>query len=470
MERFDPETDAAAGVERLSATGSRHPGWERLPKEPPFDPEPGPLYDEIYGASGTTLVDHDPSDPSRPAVLPLGPVPPAPAKPRRQWLQTIVAAVIGGALALGGAQLLADDEPADAEPVASAPVVATPETTAPGPLTVIPEPTSNAAAIGDAVIPAIVTVQVGDEGPNGVFVRGSGSGVIVDAASGLIVTNDHVVAPGEAYQVVLSDGRTTYDADLVGTDPLTDLAVLRIDAPDLVAVELGATDVLRVGDRAVAVGSPLGLEGGPSLTVGVVSAFDRQVQVSANDTLYGMLQTDAPITQGSSGGALVDSQGRLIGITTAVGVSDVGIEGIGFATPVELVERVINEIISSGEVRHAFIGITGFTRFDEATDGARVAVGVQIQSVENESAASVAGLEEGDIITALDGEPICGTMALPPMVPDEVPSHWVVNVNVPDCDAAAAYVTEHGGTITARSDGVGHGATFVIDLPSSPTG
>jgi len=394
MENQPPDSTSA---ERLAPTGSRYPGWVRLPAEPPFDPDPSPLGDHVYGRVETTV-----REPHGPSVAPLPPPQPVSSKKTpRGWVQTTVAAILGAVLALGGAQLLGADEPEPAA-AAAAPALATPETETPRPLTVIPEPASNAAAIGDAVIPAIVTVQVGDEGPNGVLVRGSGSGVIVDD-SGLIVTNDHVVAPGEAYQVVLSDGRTTYDAVLVGTDPLTDLAVLRIDAPRLIAIDLGDTTDLRVGDRAVAVGSPLGLEGGPSLTVGVVSAFDRQVQVSANDTLYGMIQTDAPITQGSSGGALVDSQARLIGITTAVGVSDVGIEGIGFATPVELMERVVDEIIATGDVRHAFIGITGFTRFDEASDGARVAVGVEIQSVAGSSAAGDAGLTDGDIITALDG-------------------------------------------------------------------
>lgn len=396
MERYQPDTTSA---ERLAATGSRHPGWVRLPKEPPFDPEPTPLDDAAYVPVDATMVGR-----SEPSVHPLPPAQPAAPRKSRGWAQTVVAAVIGATIALGGAQLLGgnDEEP---QQTTATPALAPPTTEAPRPLTQIPEATSNAAAIGDAVIPTIVTVQVGDAGPDGVLVRGSGSGVIVDAG-GLIVTNDHVVAPGDAYQVVLSDGRTTYDAQLVGTDSLTDLAVLRIDAPQLPEIQFGVTDQLRVGDRAVAVGSPLGLEGGPSLTVGVVSAFDRQVQVSASDTLYGMIQTDAPITQGSSGGALVDGQGRLIGITTAVGVSDVGIEGIGFATPVELVERVVDEIIATGDVRHAFIGITGLTRFDESTDGARVAVGVEVQTVEGGSAAGIAGLEDGDIITALDGESI----------------------------------------------------------------
>ena len=161
-----------------------------------------------------------------------------------------------------------------------------------------------------------------------------------------------------------------------------------------------------MGDAAVAVGSPLGLDGGPSVTVGVLSAFGRQVTTDPERTLFGMLQTDAPITQGSSGGALVDSEGRLIGITTAVGVSDVGVEGVGFATPVELVSRVVDELVADGSIEHAFLGIRGGTAFDTSPDGAQVAAGVQIDSVEPGTAAADAGLEAGEIITSVDGEPL----------------------------------------------------------------
>ncbi len=229
---------------------------------------------------------------------------------------------------------------------------------------------------------------------------------MIISEDGLIVTNDHVVEGAPDYRVVLSDGRTSYEATLIGTDPVTDLAVLDIEAAGLVPIELGATTELSVGDTAVAVGSPLGLDGGPSVTVGVLSAFGRQVTTAPEHTLFGMLQTDAPITQGSSGGALVDSEGRLIGITTAVGVSDVGIEGVGFATPVELVSRVVDELVADGSVEHAFLGIRGGTAFDTSPDGAQVAAGVQIDSVEPGTAAADAGLEAGEIITSVDGEPL----------------------------------------------------------------
>ncbi|MDJ0959924.1 MAG: trypsin-like peptidase domain-containing protein [Acidimicrobiia bacterium] len=348
--------------------------------------------------------------------------PPAPVVIRQgaRWWQTGLAAVLGAVLAVGGLQLVEGDEsisaaaPAIAVAAAEAPSdegvaeaavpaeSAVPDTVVPSlpsPTDLTPAPSSaDAVAVGAKVIPSIVTVEVLGNGR----IVGSGSGVII-TADGYIVTNDHVVAGGQGYQVVLSDGRTTYSASLVGTDPLTDLAVLDIAAEGLTPIEYGSAAALSVGDAAVAVGSPLGLEGGPSLTVGVVSAFGRQVQTSATDVLYGMLQTDAPITSGSSGGALVDGAGRLIGITTAVGVSDVGVEGIGFATPIEIVTRIVDELVAEGDVGHAFLGISGITSFDAAADGARVAAGVEVGSVGDGSAAANAGLQAGDVITSIDG-------------------------------------------------------------------
>lgn len=263
----------------------------------------------------------------------------------------------------------------------------------------------DASAVGKAVIPSVVTVQISGTAFNGQEgLLGSGSGVIYDNL-GHIITNDHVVAAGTSYEIVLADGRV-YPAELVGTDPTTDLAVLSVTAENLDAIAVGNSDILAVGESAVAVGSPLGLDGGPSLTVGVISAFGRIVRTDSTTTLYGMLQTDAPITSGSSGGALVDGAGRLVGITTAVGVSDVGVEGIGFATPVEIVTRVANEIIAQGEASSPYIGISGQGAFADTTDGGSAPIGVLIGLVEPETGAAVAGLGEGDVIAAINGESV----------------------------------------------------------------
>ncbi|MDJ0498457.1 MAG: trypsin-like peptidase domain-containing protein [Acidimicrobiia bacterium] len=266
---------------------------------------------------------------------------------------------------------------------------------------------TSARAVARKVIPSIVTVDVGSDN-NGTFERfGSGSGVVL-RANGYIVTNQHVVEGAERVQVIFDSGRI-YEAEIVGSDKRTDLAVVQIEATGLVPIELGTTDEAEIGQVAIAVGSPLGLEGGPSLTAGVISAFGRQVRTgSANDDiLFDMLQTDAPIIQGSSGGALVDGRGRLLGITSAIGVSAAGPEGIGFAIPIELVTRITDEIIETGSVAHAFLGVSLRDVFDVATDGAQVPAGAIISEFPvRPSAAETAGLQPGDVVVGLDGEPV----------------------------------------------------------------
>ncbi len=334
---------------------------------------------------------------------------PNPAPP---WALVVLSSFLGAAIALTGVAIFGGFSEDVAEPaVAASPavVVAPQLTTEVGPNAVeIPMVTSpadvDAAAVGRAVIPSIVSVEVGRDTVDGFLPEATGSGVIIDS-TGYIVTNDHVVENGEQFQVVLSDSRI-FEAELVGTDPVTDLAVLLVDAPGLQPLEFGTSDALEVGAPAVAVGSPLGLDGGPSLTVGVLSATGRQVRTTPDSTLYGMLQTDAPITQGSSGGALVDSSGRLIGITTAVGVSEIGVEGIGFASPVELVERIVAEIIGTGVVEHAFIGITGSTAYEEIADNGAFPSGVLVNTVEPDTGAEVGGLRIDDVITAVDAQEI----------------------------------------------------------------
>jgi putative serine protease PepD len=262
----------------------------------------------------------------------------------------------------------------------------------------------DAATVGTAVIPSIATIEVGDVTGGNFVPSASGSGVVIDD-SGHVVTNNHVVASASAARVVLPNG-TVYPADLIGTDTTTDLAVLRIEATGLEPIKFGSSDALSVGDPAIAVGSPLGLEGGPSLSVGVISAVGREVQTSAEIVLYGMLQTDAPITSGSSGGALVDGSGALVGITTAVGVSNIGVEGIGFATPVEVVERVVTEIIATGRASHGVLGINGSTAYRTTDDGGLEPFGVTVQSVSPDSAASIVDLAESDVITAVGDVPV----------------------------------------------------------------
>jgi S1-C subfamily serine protease len=202
----------------------------------------------------------------------------------------------------------------------------------------------------------------------------------------------------------------------VGSDRRTDLAVLHINATGLIPIEIGSSLQAEIGDTAIAIGSPLGLEGGPSVTVGVVSAFGRQVRTgsaSSVDVLFDMVQTDAPITQGSSGGALVDEDGRLLGITSAIGVSAAGAEGIGFAIPVELVTRITAEIIETGTVQHPFIGVSLGTAFAENPDGSQKPAGAYVSEFAIDAAAARdAGVHVEDVIVAYDGNPV--------MIPDDL--------------------------------------------------
>jgi putative serine protease PepD len=261
-----------------------------------------------------------------------------------------------------------------------------------------------APAVARRVLPSIVTVEIAETAEGEFVAEGSGSGVVL-TSDGLLVTNEHVVEGAAAVRVVFADGRI-YHAEVVGQDPLSDLALIRIAATGLTPVEIGSADALEIGDTAIAVGSPLGLGGGPSVTVGVISAFDRRVQTGIDNELFGMLQTDAPITRGSSGGALVDDRGRLIGITTAIGISDVGAEGLGFAIPIEMVNRITEDLLDDGIVSHAFLGVQGTTLFEEAPDGATVPGGVTIASVVPGTAAELAGVQPGDVIRSVDGLPV----------------------------------------------------------------
>lgn len=226
-----------------------------------------------------------------------------------------------------------------------------------------------------------------------------GSGVIVDP-SGQIVTNHHVVADADQIQVQLADGRVA-EAKVVGRDPDTDLALLRIDLPNLPSIRLGRSDALAVGDIVLAIGNPIGLS--QTVTQGIVSATGRAQLGLA--TYENFIQTDAPINVGNSGGALINSRGELVGINTAVIAKTLGVEGIGFAIPVNLVRGVVNEINTRGRVVRGWIGIA-----TDTVDEARAkslglpAAGVVIVRMTSNSPAQRAGLRPGDLILSIDGK------------------------------------------------------------------
>ncbi len=281
-------------------------------------------------------------------------------------------------------------------------------TNPPPPTLTVPPPTStpapvviesgNVTDVAARAIPSIIAVET-----RGLLGDGGGSGVVY-SDDGYIITNHHVVSGANDLTVVFSDGGR-WQGDLIGSDELTDLAVIRVSRGDLTPIDIGSSNSLTIGERAVAVGNPLALEGGPSVTYGIVSALNRSLGVESGEVLYGMIQTDAPITRGSSGGALLDSTARLVGITTAIAVSDVGAEGLGFAIPIDMALGVANDLIETGVVHHAQLGIQGETALAEA-DGAEYPVGVRVTSVSPGSAFEVAGGRASDVITAIDDAPI----------------------------------------------------------------
>jgi putative serine protease PepD len=268
----------------------------------------------------------------------------------------------------------------------------TPPTIPPPPTVTAPTATSPPATFGDHVSMASVAARVA---PSTVAVEvgtflgaASGSGVIY-STDGYIITNNHVIEAG-------------FPAEVVGTDPVTDIGVLLVDRENLTPVSVGSSDTLSIGEPTVAVGNPLGLVGGPTVTSGIVSALNRTLDVPGQDEpLFGLVQTDAPIAPGSSGGALVNSAGQLVGITTAIAVSDVGSVDLGFAVPSDIAIGVVNDLINTGEVRHAMLGINGST-FYAREGGAEFPVGILVEGISDGSPYEAAGGRLNDVIVEIN--------------------------------------------------------------------
>jgi S1-C subfamily serine protease len=266
-------------------------------------------------------------------------------------------------------------------------------------------PPGSIADIAKRVLPAVVSVEVSTAGGSG-----TGSGVVVDG-KGYVLTNNHVVSQyaaggGTGSLRVRFNDQSAVDARIAGRDPKTDLAVLRIDKPGLTVASLGDSGKIAVGDPVIAIGSPLGLRS--TVTAGIVSALDRPVRLggsgntSGSDTnaVINAIQTDASINPGNSGGALVDGSGAVIGINTAIatlsaGTGQSGSIGLGFAIPINEARTITEQLIRTGKVQHATLGVTARSVTDGARDGALV------ESVGAGGAAAKAGIKAGDVITRI---------------------------------------------------------------------
>ncbi|MGB2739279.1 MAG: Do family serine endopeptidase [Cognaticolwellia sp.] len=233
--------------------------------------------------------------------------------------------------------------------------------------------------------------------------RGLGSGVILDADKGYIVTNSHVINDADEIQITLKDGRQL-EAKKIGGDEASDIALLQIDADDLIAVKIADSDSLRVGDFAVAIGSPFGL--GQTVTSGIVSALGRSGLNIENYEDF--IQTDAAINSGNSGGALINLNGELIGINTAILGPNGGNVGIGFAIPSNMVQNLVTQIIEFGEVRRGVLGVAGRSVTSELVKAMELDInqGGFVEQVTPDSAADDAGIRAGDVITKVNGKVI----------------------------------------------------------------
>ncbi|GAA5138289.1 Do family serine endopeptidase [Thalassotalea piscium] len=231
--------------------------------------------------------------------------------------------------------------------------------------------------------------------------RGLGSGVIIDADKGYIVTNNHVIREADEIQVTLKDGRQL-DAKKIGADESSDIALIQVETKNLVEINVSDSDKLRVGDFAVAIGSPFGL--GQTVTSGIVSALGRSGL--NNENYEDFIQTDAAINSGNSGGALVNLRGELIGINTAIIGPNGGNVGIGFAIPSNMVKNLVSQILEFGEVRRGVLGVSGYSVNGEIAKAMELDAnqGGFVERVEPDSAAEEAGIEAGDVITQVNGK------------------------------------------------------------------
>ena len=274
-----------------------------------------------------------------------------------------------------------------------------------------------AISVANKVLPSIVGIQV-EYSVNSFWSMGNstakaeGSGIII-SEYGYILTNNHIVntttnssyySVSEASKITvrLYNSEEDIDATIVGTDEQTDLAVIKIDKTNLTPAELGDSTSVQVGEFAMAIGNPLGLQS--SVTCGIISAINREITDSSNKT-YTVIQTDAAINSGNSGGALVNGEGKVIGINT-LKLSGSGIEGMGFAIPINNTKDIYNQLIQYSKVKRPYIGISGIDVDEKTSKTYKLPVGIYVKSVENFSPAQKSDIKSGDVIIEADGKKI----------------------------------------------------------------
>jgi putative serine protease PepD len=365
--------------------------------------------------------DDVPGGPGGHGGVPFGsPVAPPPPPRRHRWLDMAIAAVVAAVVAAGttAGVMATDDSPTSQTTTSSS---SSPAGSGPGPVAQAAGQPVDWTAVAKAVEPSVVAISVGSQ-----FGGAEGSGVILDT-KGHVLTNNHVAAGGQNGQlsVTLNDGRT-YDATIVGTDPSTDLAVLQMKGADnLTPATLGDSDAVDVGEPVMAVGNPLGLAG--TVTTGIVSALDRPVTTSNQDgngpasssagpVVTNAIQTDAAVNPGNSGGALVDSSGKVIGVPSSIASLGSSFEGqsgsigLGFSIPINEAKSIADQLIANGKAEHPLLGATlkdGSVKDGNATRSAAI-----VAEVSNGTPAATAGLRSDDAIIKVDDELVNGSESL----------------------------------------------------------
>jgi S1-C subfamily serine protease len=374
------------------------------PETSPFAVFVPPLEEPPTVADGPPTLAAPPPPTVPPAPEPLLEAPPEPPaeRPRRGWRSTVTAGLVGGlvgALVASGVYLVVDDD-------GSTPA------TAPTASAVIARPSDRIGRTGDiaeilkADVPAVVAL-VDDGGPDSGGAAGTG---FVISADGVIVTNNHVVEGAKKIQALFSDG-TTRDATVVGRNAPSDLAVVKVDATGLPTIALGDSNQVQVGDDVVAIGNALALQGGLTVTRGIVSGLHREVGTDTGSALEDVIQTDAAINPGNSGGPLVDARGRVIGINTAI--ADPGsAQNVGFAIPISNAKTIIDRLRVGKQP--AFLGVHTLDVSQAKLDGHDVSVddGAYVESVGTGTPADKAGLEVGDVVVKVDDTPITSAAEL----------------------------------------------------------
>ncbi|WP_420452179.1 S1C family serine protease [Ilumatobacter sp.] len=316
---------------------------------------------------------------------------------------TIAGGTAGGAIAghrAGAGDAAAQDRAPVAEPAAATPAVA------PAPAT------SDVSDLVAAAAPSVVRIDVvGPSGRRG----GTGTGFVV-SADGEIATNAHVVGDAATVDVTFSDGSTT-EAQVIGTSPGHDLAIVDVDTAGLVPLQLGTSEDLAVGERVVAIGNALGLEGASTATDGIVSALGRSIALQDGTRMTHLIQTDAAINPGNSGGPLLTLDGRVVGINSA---GSVGAQNIGFAISIDTARPLLDQLRTGEPITSAFLGITTAEAAAVGTD-VTAADGLVVVDITPGSAAEGADLRRGDVIVGVDGDPVAAASELADVIADRDP-------------------------------------------------